>query len=179
MALLIIIEDEELLAESIQLAVGEALPHWHTKLYSTLGAVDLGLAKQDNICVLMEPGLRDVSREDSVRQVAEAFPDALIYVLSSRMFEGEEETYLRQGAKRFFNIVDADVFTLLRILAEEYEEKFGSPLPALGKREEQVYRLSIDGLSIREIAAQLKMAEQTVKNTRNRIHRKGYVTKPF
>lgn len=122
---------------------------------------------------LMDLQLRTISGAEAIQRIRQEHPEARIVVLT--MYEGDEHIYraLKAGAVTYL-LKDALSKDLLQVIREVHAG--GRPLsdyvqqslqrraeqPALSPREVQVMELIIEGRRNKEIAALLKISEETV-----------------
>jgi DNA-binding NarL/FixJ family response regulator len=124
--------------------------------------------------VLMDLKLPGISGADATRTICQEFPDAAIVMLSTH--DGEEDIYrsLQAGARAYLLKTAARKELIDTIRAVHAGERCISPAvgtrlaermmhPELTSREIDVLKLIVRGRSNKEIAADLSIAEVTVK----------------
>ena len=124
--------------------------------------------------VLMDLKLPGISGADATRTICQEFPDAAIVMLSTH--DGEEDIYrsLQAGARAYLLKTAARKELIDTIRAVHGGERCISPAvgirlaermmhPELTSREIDVLKLIVRGRSNKEIAADLSIAEVTVK----------------
>lgn len=137
-------------------------------------AVELYRKNRPDI-VLMDLRMRQLNGVEAIAEIRKDFPDAKVIVLTS--YQGEEEIYrtLQAGARGYL-LKDTLHDRLLAAIREVHEgrscipQEVASklarriPLSDLTPRELQILKAIVQGLSNKQIAAQLHVAEGTVKN---------------
>jgi DNA-binding NarL/FixJ family response regulator len=124
--------------------------------------------------VLMDLRLPDMNGLDATMKICSEFPKAMVIVIST--FDGEEDIYraLQAGARSFVpkNISRDELLQTVRTV---HEGKHSLPASVaarlaqriqrreLSERELEVLRLVVDGLTNKQIAVALHIAEATVK----------------
>lgn len=124
--------------------------------------------------VLMDLKLPGISGVEATRTICQEFPDAVIIMLSTH--DGEEDIYrsLEAGARTYLLKTAAREDLINTIRAVHAGERCITPVvgarlaermmhPELTTREIDVLRLIVKGRSNKEIAADLSIAEVTVK----------------
>jgi two-component system NarL family response regulator len=124
--------------------------------------------------VLMDLQLPGLSGIEAAKAIRKEFPDAAIVILSTH--EGEEDIYqaFQAGAKGYLAKTAAREELIATIRAAAAGERHISPAigarlaermthPDLTSREMEVLKLIVAGKSNKEIAAELSVAEVTVK----------------
>ncbi|HET7624284.1 MAG TPA: response regulator transcription factor [Verrucomicrobiae bacterium] len=124
--------------------------------------------------VLMDLQLPGLSGIEAAKAIRKEFPDAAIVILSTH--EGEEDIYqaFQAGAKGYLAKTAAREELIATIRAAAAGERYISPTigarlaermthPDLTSREMEVLKLIVGGKSNKEIAAELSVAEVTVK----------------
>lgn len=137
-------------------------------------AVELWQVHRPDI-TLMDLQMPLLNGADAIREIKTAYPEARIIVLTT--FDGDEDIYraLRAGAKSYLlkDVRREELFHCIRevqagkyFLPPEVAAKLAGrqPLVALTARELEVLRLLSEGKSNKAVAAQLSIAEVTVKS---------------
>jgi len=142
-------------------------------------AVRLFLEQQPDV-VLMDLRMPEGGGLDALKRIRESHPRARILILSS--FGSEEEIYqsLRAGARGYI-LKNADSEELLAAIRQVHAGRTWIPpgvaalysdraqRPELTQREMEILQCIFEGLTNKEIAYRLSVAENTVKNHINNV----------
>jgi DNA-binding NarL/FixJ family response regulator len=125
--------------------------------------------------VLMDLRLPGMSGEEATRELCQHFPDARVIMIST--FEGHDDIFrsVQAGARSYLskNVLRDELLKTIRAVnAGEFylPAPFASRLmermraPELSSREAEVLALVVKGMTNKEIAMMLSIAEITVKN---------------
>jgi DNA-binding NarL/FixJ family response regulator len=140
---------------------------------------------------ILDLGLPMLDTLELIRQVRQAGLGTKLVVMSARDDRKTVMEALRGGAHGFLlksdparhlreaicRTVEGSVYVspaigMDRLFGSERERPNGDPLDALSSREHQVFRLLVDGLRAKEIAARLELSAKTVDTYRASLMRK-------
>jgi DNA-binding NarL/FixJ family response regulator len=169
------VDDHEFVREGIALKINLE-PDMHVVAAAATGEEAISLFQRHKPHVtLMDLNLPSLSGLEAIRAIRSLDRDARIVVLT--MYQGDEDIYraLQAGATTYLlkGTLSGD---LIRIIREVYAG--GRPIPpdvaaqlagrvgqtALSRRETEVVELMAKGLRNKEIAADLGLSEETVRN---------------
>lgn len=182
-----VVEDHHIVRQGL-IALLNTVPDMSVVAETADGREAIALFRQHQPDItLMDLRLPTISGVEAVTQIRQEFPAARIIVLTT--FDGDEDIYraLQAGARAYLlkGMFGEELMEAIRAVyagksrippavAERLAERMGGP--ALTARELEVLQLIVAGNSNKEIGAQLRISEATVKTHINSILSKLGVT---
>jgi two-component system, NarL family, response regulator len=175
------VDDHAVVLDGIALVIN-LQPDMAVVATTTRGEDALTLYKKHRPDVtLMDLRLRGIDGVEAIKSIRRDFPKARIVVLT--MYEGDQDVYraIAAGADAYL-LKDSHSDELIRVVRDVHAgrpvargEAASSPQPthpALTKREEELLQLIADGMRNKEIAATLRISEETVHSHLKNIFEK-------
>ena len=139
--------------------------------------------------LVLDVAMPKMNGVEVTRKVAQNFPEVRVLILSMHKDSNYVRETLRAGAKGYLlkESVDSELLQAVRTVANndayiapsvsntvlsDYQRFVGSPLDLLTARETEVFYRLAEGMTAKDISAELNVSVYTVDAHRNRIFRK-------
>ena len=161
-----VVDDHPLLREAVVMLIRRLDSKFNVVELDRLAAVAPAIAahgQPELICLDLK--LPDTHGVSGVRELKQQMPDVPLVVLSAAAAQDYEDLAMEAGAAAFVtkSAGAAEISKQLKaLLVDEGEEPSAAP-EKLSKRQKQLLIMLDRGLSNRDIAAELKISEHTVK----------------